>query len=558
MERKRSQGFVVMARVLCALAVFGLLAPAAFAQEYPTDYPMNRWIVGFKTELKMADNASGRAAQVRNAGATVMRDLPRSRAVAIRGNQRALRALRNNPNIAYVERDEPRFPMAQSVPYGIPSIQADQVPLGPNSRKVCIIDSGYDLGHPDLGTSNVSGHTGQANLPWDQDGFGHGTHVAGTISALNNSEGVIGVAPGIDLYIVRVFDDNANWTFTSNLITAADLCANAGADVINMSLGCRGGCPPNAAEDAAFTNLWSQGIVNVAAAGNDGNSNISHPASYASVISVAAVDELDGHGDFSQTNQFVELAAPGVLVQSSLPRGQGSNESASVDGTGYPAIALTDSPNATGSGNLADCGFGDSVCTGVNGGVCLIERGSVSFADKAINCEAGGGNAAIIFNNAPGNFQGTLGGAAISIPVVAISQADGQFLRGNKLGSASTVTAGGPGDYAFWDGTSMATPHVAGAVALLWSYDTSWTNDEIRGCLAETALDLGDAGRDDFFGHGKIQVQAALAGLQNGTCGAAPPPPPPPMCMAVGASCSVNSDCCSNKCKGKFGSRTCK
>jgi hypothetical protein len=250
----------------------------------------------------------------------------------------------------------------------------------------------------------------------------------------------------------------------------------------------------------------------VAAAGNDGNTRKSYPASYASVISVAAIDAGMNVASFSQQNDAVELSAPGVAVKSTVPTGTGTTETLEVTGIGYEAIAMEGSPYATVNGALFDCGLG-SDCTGAQGAVCLIARGTYSFADKVLACQDGGGVAALIYNNEPGLFSGTLNGVTTSIPSLGISDTDGQALLGSTEFASVTVDEG---DYATWDGTSMATPHVSGVAALLWSAYPGATNAEIRAAMQFTALDLGPAGKDTAYGYGLVQANGALLMLGNG------------------------------------------
>jgi len=160
-----------------------------------------------------------------------------------------------------------------------------------------------------------------------------------------------------------------------------------------------------------------------------------------------------------------------------------------------------------------------------SGKVVLCERGVIDFYTKVANVQAGGGAAAIIYNNVPGDFLGTLGeGNSTSIIGISISQENGQYLVNNKLGQTATVfsqveqPASG---YEAWDGTSMATPHVSAVAALVWSWDPSLTNVEIRNALTATALDLGTAGRDVYYGYGLVQARAALEYLGYG--GSTPP-----------------------------------
>lgn len=512
-------------------------------------------------------NAKGRAAAV-SAASAVHQDLAAHGAIAVSVPAAALAGLENNPNVEYVEEDAVREPLGEAVPYGIKMVQADQLSdASAGNRTVCIIDSGF-ASHEDLPTTHVTGSADGGAGPWNQDGLGHGTHVAGTIAAVgSNSKGVVGVNPNgnLNLHIVRVFGDSGSWAYVSGLVAAADECEAAGANVISMSLG---GSFKSRTENKAFDTLNSAGILSIAAAGNDGNTRYSYPASYSSVMSVAAIDETKAHADFSQRNDQVEIAAPGVAVRSTVPEGTGMEGSVVVGVETVVGGALEGSPVGAASGALVDCGLGESACADAVGKVCLIERGSITFADKVLACEAGGGVAAIIYNNAPAAFSGTLGGVDTSIPSFAVSGNDGAALQA-YLGAAASVQVD-VSNYAAWDGTSMATPHVSGVAALVWSHYPSCTNSEIRGTLTATAEDLGAAGRDTDFGYGLVQAKAALdyldtygcagdtggggggggdtGGGGGGTCELAP----------IGASCSADADCCSNTCRGKPGKMSCK
>lgn len=498
-----------------------------------------RYIVAYK------DDAGRLAAE--EAGRVALR-LEKLNAVAVHLPEKAVTALSKNPHIEYVEEDAKRYMLGQTTPYGITMVQAPLVSdASAASVKVCIIDSGYSLGHEDLPTTNVSGTSdpgGAGN--WFEDGSGHGTHVAGTISAVSNNVGVVGVMPGgtVALHIVRVFGNDGTWAYSSSLVTALNTCVSNGAKVVSMSLG---GTTQSRTESRAFASAYAAGVLSVAAAGNDGNTRNSYPASYSSVISVAAIDDTMTVADFSQQNSQVELSAPGVHVLSTVPMGAGTVASVSTqDGTSFVGSGMDGSPLGTVSGPLVDCGDGSSTCTGAGGAVCLIARGTIAFSDKVLACQNGGGVAAVIYNNVAGDFLGTLGGVATTIPSMSVSDAAGATLLG-KLGQATTVAVEAS-NYDFYDGTSMATPHVSGVAALIWSHNPTWTNQQIRDALAATAIDLGAAGRDNAYGFGLIQAKDALDYLSSGG----------PACFPVGASCSANADCCSNSCVKRRGRQTCR
>ena len=461
----------------------------------------------------------------------------------------ALKGLANNPNVMDIEEDVPRYPIAaertanlvaqadtvdpngQTIPWGIDAVQArdiwdtnrdgnfDAGATTGNGITVCIIDTGYYNEHEDLVGVPYDG-IAQLDPPFTLDGYGHGTHVAGTIAAQNNSFGVVGVSPSVDLYIIKYFGTDGLATMASDLIAATNTCANNGAKVISMSLG---GPSASRREERNFNTLYSSGILSIAAAGNDGNTAYSYPASYSSVVSVAAVDEALAIADFSQQNDQVEIAAPGVAVLSTLP--YIDTNSLIVDGTGYQANHIDYSGLGTASGALVDGGL----CTAPgswSGAVVLCQRGDISFAEKMLNAAAGGGVAAVIYNNEPGNFLGTMEPDTTPIIGLSISQEDGQFLVTNKLGAVANVTSEHDwpaSGYEAWNGTSMATPHVSAVAALLWSANPTATNAEIRDAMNATAYELGAPGRDVTFGYGLVQAADAMDYLGGGTPVNTPP-----------------------------------
>merc|ERR1719491_1524801 len=333
--------------------------------------------------------------------------------------------LNENDEVESVELDRKRYPMAESTPYGIGSVRAESVSdSAVSNRKMCIIDSGYDLGHPDLASdpSIVTGYEGPFSTagPWSSDGCGHGTHVAGTIAAIgSNDQGVVGVNRNgqLKLHIVRIFGENCVWAWGSSLVAAMNECVDAGADVVNMSLG---GSWPSAVEEAAAARITNDdGVLLVAAAGNDGNDSYSYPASYSSIMSVAAVDSNNDHVYFSQYNDEVDIAAPGWGTESTCP--------------------------------------------------------SSSYCTKS--------------------------------------------------------------------GTSMASPHVAGVAALVWSLYPSKTNLEIREALEQSAEDFGTAGRDNYYGHGLVRADRAKLYLDTGSTArptVSPTPGPPTVSPTPAPPCDDN------------------
>ena len=520
-----TQGKTGMSKI--AIAVKMVAAAAALtvmggAQAAPDT---TRVIVAFKP---------GSAANVKSAVAAargnVKLEIFGMNAMAVEVPTVALKGLQNNPNVEYVEEDAVRkafaltspstgtpYATGQLVPYGIKMVQADILPdTNAANRKVCIIDSGINRDHEDLSGNTLTGEYDAGTGWWYTDENSHGTHVAGTIAALNNSgKGVVGVNPNakLKLHIVKVFSASG-WAYSSSLASAANKCGAAGSNVISMSLG---GGRKTRTEENAFNSLQSQGVLSIAAAGNDGNTIVSYPAGYNSVMMVGAVDENKAWATFSQYNSQVEIAGPGVQVLSTVPMNTGTEAKLTVGTTAYAPGIMEGSPVKSATAPLADFGIGDTTNSAMAGKVCLIQRGTVDFATKVSNCQASGGVGAVVYNNVAGSFGGTLGTTVTNIPSVTTTDAEGLQMKG-QLGQSATVAIQ-PSSYAYFDGTSMATPHVSAVAALVWSYYPTCTGAQIRSSLGKSAQDLGAAGRDTKYGYGLVQAKAAYDRIGAMGCG---------------------------------------
>jgi serine protease len=479
-----------------------------------------RFIVGF------VERERGLRA-VRGSGGRVVRELPGRAAAAVVMPPDAARALARSPDVAYVEPDARRYLQSTAstevVPWGIRAVQADPElwALVDATRTVCIIDSGFEVGHEDLAdlveAGLVSGSEDRGAGAWYRDGCGHGTHVAGTIAATANDVGVLGVLPnGLHLHIVRVFNDRCDWTHVSDLVAAVDECRQAGADVINMSLS---GAEKSRTEEVAFEAASAAGILLVAAAGNEGSNRRAYPASYPSVVSVAAVDEALRVADFSQQNNAVELAAPGVDVLSTVPFV--ATAEVSVGGVTYTGRLLEDA-GLTGPGGVAGALADGRRCEASGdwaGRIVLCERGGATFSEKVANARSGGAVGVVVYNHEPGTFEGVVTGGS-PIPALALSREDGLRLLAEALGAEAVLLATREypeSGYEAWEGTSMAAPHVAGVAALIWSaadnQGLAVTHADVRAALTATALDLGAPGRDNAYGFGLVQAFEAFEHL---------------------------------------------
>jgi subtilisin len=288
----------------------------------------------------------------------------------------------DDSRVLYVQRDGVAHASAQSLPTGINRANADASATalvnGLDERvdvDVAVIDTGVDLTHPDLnvyraGAKNCS--TGSSA----NDGNGHGSHVAGTIGALDNSAGVVGMAPGARIWPVRVLNNAGSGTWSAIVCGIDYVTAHANEiEVANMSLGGTGtddrncGNSNNDAMHRAICNSVAAGITYVVAAGNETDDAANHvPAAYDEVITVSALadfnglpgggaastcraDQDDTFASFSNYGADVDLIAPGVCINSTW-KGGGYNtisgtSMASPHVAGGAALYAAKNPSAT-------------------------------------------------------------------------------------------------------------------------------------------------------------------------------------------------------------------
>ncbi|MGW9101548.1 S8 family peptidase [Priestia megaterium] len=200
--------------------------------------------------------------------------------------------------------------------YGPQKVQAPDawdVTTSNGNIKIAIIDTGVQLNHPELAIKLWPGYNFVEGNLNPNDGNGHGTHVAGIAGALTeNGLGIAGIAPSASIIPVRALDNSGNGTL-SNIANAITYSTNAGAKVINLSLGSSQG---SITLENAINHAWNQGVVIVAAAGNEASNTLTYPAAYQNVIAVASTDINDQKSDFSNYGTWVEVSAPGSTILS--------------------------------------------------------------------------------------------------------------------------------------------------------------------------------------------------------------------------------------------------
>jgi aqualysin 1 len=259
-------------------------------------------------------------------------------------------ALRNDPHVAYVEPDATMYAVAQTLPWGIDRIDADvsSTRAGDGSGTIAnvhayIIDTGIDATHRDL---NVVHHVNFTLDGKNKDCHGHGTHVAGTVGAKDNTEDVVGVAPGLPLTGVKVLGCGG-YGSSSSVIKGVDwVTANADKPAVaNMSLS---GGAIQAVDDAVVRSA-NKGIFYAVAAGNSGNNACNYSPARAGthdgVMTVAATNGKDKETSWSNYGNCVDVWAPGASILSTR-RGGGvtlmtGTSMASPHGAGGGALFLS-------------------------------------------------------------------------------------------------------------------------------------------------------------------------------------------------------------------------
>ncbi len=302
--------------------------------------------------VTMRPGASAEVAAVRLSakGVSRVKTLPAANAVVVEATPAEQRALATDPDVAAVEADveyaiavKPSSVSAgggkntQVLPWGVDRIDAELVwPLTVASGvRVAVIDTGIDTTHSDLAGNVAGGYSAVSYTASYKDDNGHGTHVAGTVGALNNRVGVVGVSPGTSLLGVKVLD-SAGRGWVSDIIAGIDWSIANGARVINMSLG---GPTYVAAFQAAIDRANAAGVVVVAAAGNSGvtDNSIQYPGAYNGVTAVGATDRTNVIAPFSTRGPQVDLAAPGVGVNSTYWTSLRGSGYAELNGTSMAA-----------------------------------------------------------------------------------------------------------------------------------------------------------------------------------------------------------------------------
>jgi subtilisin family serine protease len=271
-------------------------------------------------------------------------------------------AIARNPRVESVEPDRVAHTCAQTIPPGISRIAATTSSTlagngsgSVNGVDVYVIDTGIQSTHPDL---HVMGGANFNSGSSYQDGNGHGTHVSGTIGAIDNTSQVVGVAPGVDLYAVRVLSNSGSGSYSQilagvNWVTNRKIASPSRPMCANMSLGGYTGSSAYNSLDNGIANSINRGVVYCIAAGNSTANAVNYsPAHVTQAITVGAyAASTNAWASFSNYGSIVDILAPGVNVLSTW-KSSGTN---TISGTsmatphvcGTVALYLSTHPTAT-------------------------------------------------------------------------------------------------------------------------------------------------------------------------------------------------------------------
>ncbi|GAA5501235.1 hypothetical protein Dxin01_00967 [Deinococcus xinjiangensis] len=419
-------------------------------------------------------------------------------------------------------------------------IAQNELGLTGKGIKVGVIDSGIDVDHPAFKGRIVAGYDfvgddyGKDGKyvpvpdPNPDDCGGHGTHVAGIIggndpSMIKNGVGFKGVAPEVSFGAYRIFGCTGS-SYDDVILKAMERSVADGMQVVNMSLGSAFDNWEATPLAKAGSRMIKKGVVLVASAGNSGASgqySMGGPTMGDNVISVASVDNIKIDLDSFTLSNGTKV---GYYTATGAPVPTKGSTFAITKKAGSTTTTTNDGCTASG-------GFAAGSLTGK---AVLIRRGTCTFYEKASNAQKAGAAAVILYNNTAGYISPTVAGdPAITIPVVSVSDVDGKTIDGLIAGGISLTFDGGkvavanptanasssfsaigmsaelefkpdigapggniystyplsadPTGYEVLSGTSMASPHVAGAVALLLqAYPTTQAKD-MRTLLMNTA-----------------------------------------------------------------------
>lgn len=401
---------------------------------------------------------------------------------------------------------------------------------GSSEIVIAIIDTGVDYNHPDL-SANIWSNNDEIpgnGIDDDNNGYiddmrgwnfkdknndpmdyhGHGTHCAGIAAAvIDNGVGIAGIAGHCKIMPLEIYT-------VQDVSNAIKYAVDNGANIISMSIGISDFLKTNETMILDLYLDWAyvKGVIEIAAAGNDGFEIMSSPASNKNVMAVTATDHDDAKADFSSYGLKSEVAAPGVDIYSTVWQDSqyAFKSDLWINDEHFDSNAFAYTATGNVSGFIAYVGLGtQSELQGVDltGKIALIERGEIAFGEKVDNVYSHGAIGAIIFNYGPDNFVGTLSEPK-QIPVVSISGNDGfTILHLLNEGPVEATVSIEENSYVSFSGTSMACPMVSGVAALVLSQNPDLSQKEVRTILRSS---FDPVYSNYYIGMGRINASKAV------------------------------------------------
>lgn len=474
MNNKLIFGIISMFAIILVLSTFNSITAKSQGNSetkpyfiYFKEIPGSRFVItgreGFKKVGKLGIDL------VKSVGGKIRITFDTMPVISADLSPQAVRALKENPNIAKVE-EVSYYHFMEEIPWGVDKIRADEVwklkqcsgltcdSITGKDVRVAILDTGIDVDHPDL-KDNIAwcaNATPTSTSPVCDDVYGHGTHVAGIIAAEKNGEGLIGVAPDVRIYSIKLSDSG---TIPVDSIVKGIEMAREGPDgsistksdnaqIISMSFG---GYVDHEAVHNQLIAAYNEGIILVAAAGNNYGMLECHPYGNCRPFDADFCPDFPCHSDDECPSGWVCDRTMCIVDNCTVwyPRCENNGEGLIA----YPAR------------------YPETIAVGATNSLDLLWGGTEDCTET-----------------------GSCWGPELDVV------APGQDVN-------STIIDGG---YGVKTGTSMATPHVSGTVALILQVNPSLTPSDVKQILTSTAKDLGPSGWDKYYGHGRIDAYNAV------------------------------------------------
>lgn len=315
---KKSTSFIVALALALTTASSLLATEKVHAATITTD-SQKKVIVVLKDKSSTKDKSS----KLKTKG-KIVKELDNVHIITTTLNDTEINDLKKDKSVTSIEEDSKIFAVqdTETTDWGITKVGAEKswtsgyTGAGVN---IAIIDTGVNSSHPDLVGAIAGGISEVSYTSSYQDDNGHGTHCAGIVGARQNGTGIVGIAPQSAIYAVKALDNSGSGN-TSDIIAGIDWAIGQKMDIISMSLGSQ---TSSTALQSACNSANSNGILVVAAAGNNGTAKVSknadtinYPARYDSVIAVGATDSLNNRAYFSSTGKELDVVAPGYKIVS--------------------------------------------------------------------------------------------------------------------------------------------------------------------------------------------------------------------------------------------------